>query len=61
MNPRTLLALGATTVLVGIAAAFTSDPLIGGVVTVASLALLIFGLHRFGRSGPDEPMDFGQS
>ena len=53
MNPRSLLGLGATTVLVGIATAVTTDPLWGGLVTVPSLALLVYGLHRFGRSGPD--------
>ena len=53
-NPRTLLSIGVTTVLVGIAIAATGDPPTGGVVTVLSLALLIYGLHRFGRTGPDE-------
>lgn len=53
-NPRTLLAVGATTVLVGIAIAATGDPPTGGVITVLSLVLLIYGLHRFGRTGPDE-------
>ncbi len=53
-NPRSLLAIGVTTVLVGIAIAATGDPPTGGVVTVPSLVLLIYGLHRFGRTGPDE-------
>lgn len=55
-NPRSLLAIGATTALVGIAIAATGDPTSGGVVTVASLVLLIYGLHRFGRTGPDEAL-----
>ncbi|MCC6902868.1 MAG: hypothetical protein IT377_28110 [Polyangiaceae bacterium] len=53
-NPRTLLSVGVTTVLVGIAIAATGDPSTGGVITVGSLVLLIYGLHRFGRTGPDE-------
>lgn len=53
-NPRSLLAVGVTTLVVGIAIAATGDPPTGGVVTVASLILLIYGLHRFGRTGPDE-------
>lgn len=59
MNPRSLLGLGSTTVLVGIAAAVTTDPLVGGLITLPSLVILIYGLHRFGRSGPDAPMDLG--
>jgi hypothetical protein len=27
----------------------------GGVITVLGLALTIYGLHRFGRSGSDQP------
>ncbi|GMV12965.1 MAG: hypothetical protein HS104_08440 [Polyangiaceae bacterium] len=57
-NPRSLLAIGATTVLAGIAIAATGDPTSGGVVTVLSLVLLIYALHRFGRSGPDPELDF---
>jgi hypothetical protein len=60
-HPRTLLAVGATTVLVGIALAATGDPSTGGVVTVLSLVLLIYGLHRFGRSGADEALDLDTS
>ncbi len=56
-QPRSLLAIGATTVLVGIAVAVTRDPLFGGAITVPSLVLLIYGLHRFGRSGADEPLE----
>ncbi|MBK7581774.1 MAG: hypothetical protein IPI67_16395 [Myxococcales bacterium] len=56
-NPRSLLGIGVTTVLVGIAIAATGDPLSGGVVTVTSLVLLIYALHRLGRSGPDAPLD----
>ncbi len=58
-NPRSLLAIGTTTVLVGIAVAATGDPTSGGVVTVVSLVLLIYGLHRFGRTGPDPELDLG--
>ncbi len=53
-TPRRQLGIGVTTVLVGIAIAATGDPSTGGVITVGSLVLLIYGLHRFGRTGPDE-------
>ncbi len=54
---RSLLALGATSVLAGIALAATGEPLLGGIVVVPSLVLLVYALHRFGRSGPDEPIE----
>lgn len=41
--------------LVGIALASSGEPDKGAVVTLASLGLLIYALHRFGRSGPDAP------
>jgi hypothetical protein len=52
---RVLIGVGVTTVLVGIALASSGDPDKGAVVTLASLLLLIYALHRFGRSGPDAP------
>ncbi len=50
---RVLIGVGVTTVLVGIALASSGDPDKGGMVTLASLLLLIYALHGFGRSGPD--------
>lgn len=54
-QPRLLIGVGVTTVLVGIALASSGDPDKGAIVTLASLLLLIYALHRFGRSGPDAP------
>jgi hypothetical protein len=51
---RTLLAMGATGVAVGIALAVLDASLVGSFVTVGSLVLLIYSLHRFGRAGADE-------
>jgi hypothetical protein len=50
---RVLIGVGVTTVLVGIALSASGDPDKGAIVTLASLLLLIYALHRFGRSGPD--------
>jgi hypothetical protein len=49
---RTRLALSATAALTGIAMSVAMDPALGGWVTVAGVASLIFSLHRFGRTGP---------
>ncbi len=57
---RSLLALGATTVLVGIGLAATGESLLGGLVVVPSLVLMVYALHRFGRTGPDESLDLGE-
>lgn len=54
-QPRLLIGVGVTTVLLGIALAASGDPDKGAVVTLASLLLLLYALHRFGRSGPDTP------
>jgi hypothetical protein len=56
-RPRLLIGIGVTTVLVGIALASSGDPDTGAVVTLASLLVLIYALHRFGRSGPDPAED----
>lgn len=53
---RTMLGISATTVLAGIGIAASGDSLVGGLITVPALLLLIYGLHRLGRSGADEPM-----
>jgi hypothetical protein len=49
---RRRLALSATAALAGIAASVAMDPALGGWITVAAVASLIFSLHRFGRTGP---------
>jgi hypothetical protein len=48
---RSRLAKSATAVLVGIALSTAVDPSLGGWVTVGSVLLLIWNLHRFGRTG----------
>lgn len=51
---RTLLAIGATGTLFGIALSTGQQPTVGGAVTLLGLAVTIYGLHRFGRTGSDE-------
>jgi hypothetical protein len=50
---RARLALYAATTLVGIGLSVLYDETLGAVVTVGSMVLLIWTLHRFGRTGPD--------
>jgi hypothetical protein len=50
---RTRLALFAASTLVGIGLSVLWSEALGSVVTVGSLVLLIWTLHRFGRTGPD--------
>lgn len=52
---RSLLGAGATSVLVGIGLSAGGSPELGSWITVGALVLMIYGLHRFGRSGPDAP------
>jgi hypothetical protein len=57
MRLRSLLSVAATLTLIGVALAATGSQELGSVATLAGLVGLIVGLHRFGRSGPDEPAD----
>jgi hypothetical protein len=50
---RTWIASAATAALVGIAFSVTGGQGFGSWLPVAALVGLLFGLHRFGRSGPD--------
>ena len=52
---RSLLSVGTTAVLIGIGLSAAGSPELGSWLTVGSLLLLLVGLHRFGRSGPDLP------
>lgn len=52
-NTRTLLKAGATLSACGIALAVADDEGIAKWLAVAGIALLVFGLHRFGRLGND--------
>jgi uncharacterized membrane protein len=55
---RSLIAIGASVMLIGIALAASDNQQIGGWLTLAGLISLVYGLHRYGRSGPDEPIEF---
>jgi hypothetical protein len=44
---------GATLLVVGIALSATGEVMIGSIATIIGVALLISGLHTFGRAGPD--------
>jgi hypothetical protein len=55
---RSLIGIGAITVLAGIGLAATGDASLGALLTLPSLVLLIYALHRFGRTGPDAPIEF---
>ena len=63
MNPtsesflRTLLAVGLSVTLIGIALSATENASLGSWLVIVGLIALVFGLHRFGRTGPDRPFD----
>jgi len=52
---RRLLAAGATLTVFGIAMSTGELASISSVLTLGGLLLVILGLHRFGRTGPDRP------
>lgn len=54
---RSLLAVAATSVAVGIALSVSGSHGLGAWVTVGGLVLLVYALHRLGRSGPDAPLE----
>ncbi len=49
---RRRIALAATATVAGIAMSLVVDETVGAWLTTAAFALLLHGLHRFGRSGP---------
>lgn len=51
-----MLAIGASLALVGIGLSVTASQAIGAWLTVGSLLVMLYGLHRLGRLGPDEPL-----
>lgn len=51
-QPLTVGAFGVTS---GIAASVLGLEDVGAVLTLAGLAMLLWGLHRLGRLGPDPP------
>ncbi len=53
MSERRQVGIGATLALVGIALSASETPDIGAWTTLAGLVVMIWGVHRFGRSGTD--------
>jgi hypothetical protein len=49
---RNRLAVSATVTVAGVALSTAVDQSLGGYVTVFGIVMLIFSLHRFGRTGP---------
>lgn len=52
---RSLLGLSVTTLALGIALSTAESQALGSWLAVGSLVLLVFAIHRLGRSGPDGP------
>jgi hypothetical protein len=52
-SSRTLIAAGVTLAVAGIAISVSELRDIGSWLTVGALVIVILGVHRFGRSGPD--------
>jgi len=44
---------GATLLVVGIALSATGEAMFGSLSSIVGVALLVSGLHTFGRAGPD--------
>ena len=57
---RAMLAVAASLTLIGVALSATGNPELGAWLTLAGLIGLIYGLHRFGRTGADEPLEADQ-
>jgi hypothetical protein len=55
---RTLVGVFASAAFTGIALSVADAEALGGFVTVVALVGLCWAIHRFGRSGPDEPEHF---
>lgn len=52
-SARRLVALGATATTLGIALSLDASASFAGALAVVGIVLLVFGLHRVGRLGPD--------
>jgi hypothetical protein len=50
---RRFLLVGATLLSIGIALSAVDEASLGSVITILWLAVLIAGLHTYGRAGPD--------
>lgn len=56
-GPRRALAGGAAALMIGLAAVGVGATEEGGVVALAGLLVTIYGIHRCGRLGPDDPTE----
>lgn len=56
-SDRRLLAGGATLTVFGIAMSTGDLDSVAGLLTLGGLLCMVVGLHRFGRSGPDQPQE----
>lgn len=54
-GPRRSVALGGSLLLIGLAVVGTGHSDAGAAMSLGGLALLVFGVHSFGRSGEDDP------
>jgi hypothetical protein len=52
---RSLLLFSAAVTCLGVAFSTTEKQVFGSYVSVLGAALFIYAVHRFGRTGPDEP------
>ena len=52
-TPLRFLLVGATLLVLGIALSATVEEMFGSFLTIVGVALLLSGLHTFGRAGPD--------
>lgn len=53
-GPRRTLAWGGAALTLGLAIVGVGSPAEGGPVALAGLLIVIYGIHRFGRLGPDD-------
>ena len=56
---RSVLAAATATTLVGIALCTGDNQELGAWITLAGLLGLIYAVHRFGRLGPEPPLELG--
>jgi heme O synthase-like polyprenyltransferase len=53
-KPRRALASGAALLLVGLAMVGVGSPSPGAIVTSVGVLVVVYGIHTFGRLGPEE-------
>ena len=61
VSPQTIRLLKGAALLgpIGVALSLVGPQWVGGLITVVGLALALWALHRFGRTGPDRPRPGG--